>query len=291
MDLSSLTPISFTFLKIFCYFILAFYLIRVLKFIIWGKSNKDPHRLREALSMVYTIFASYFIFISIDSIIPFVQNIVERLNHLISTPAIIITINILSGFVCAAFICNFSRSLWMLKTLDHSIFDPVPDWKTLSANKYKRWFEFITRTIAAVLFILLEEKLKDISLSTHLNELKSLSVSPFLQNNMSDAGKLGLLLYLALGLWWLSGWVIAKNKMPKVLLLFYVTGLINSGFIYLYGGNEISEALAELLILIIVLVSAAAIYMLGFVLKEVVQTVHEFLLKYWSNFVLFHHRA
>jgi hypothetical protein len=256
-------------LKWLCYIVLLLYLGRVLVFIFRGKSKGDPHRLREAMAMAYTVVAAYFIFRSADAIQPFVVNIVEA-GGLVHTPTPIINIVLIvcAGIVCTAFICNFSRSLWMLKSLDHGIFEPVPEWEDLLSSLGKRAFEFTTRTIAALLFIALEFRLERLASGSAAENVNLLASGATPRNYLTDAGRYGLYLYFCLCVWWFSGLWVAKRRMPRRLLAFYTVGLINSAFIFYFGGKTLNEDWAMIMLLIVVLMGITGLYMLFIVLQD-----------------------
>jgi len=169
----------------------------------------------------------------------------------------------MSAFVFTAFICNFSRSLWMLKSLDHALFEPVPQWGELSGRSArKRAAEFATRTVAAVLFILVEFRLE---------RLAATQTQSFVPNeNLVLAGKWGLLLYATLFVWWWVGYWIAGAKMPKMQVWYYLAGAANSFFIFKYAGNPNSNDAVGLLLFIVV-VWICAIYMLVYIFWDPVR--------------------
>ena len=264
-------------LEYLCVFVLAFYTMRVVVFVIRGRNPKDDHRMREAMAMAYTVVAAWFIFFAIGAIHPFVQNIIEAVG-VVAAPSIQIRIllAISSAFVCSAFLCNFSRSLWMLKSLDQGLFDPVPEWETLTGTKLKRFFEFATRTVAALLFIVLEFQLERFAASRKNSDVAIQLGADSPDRYLTQAGFLGLLLYCSLILWWLVGRWIAKDKMPWTQLSFYGAGLINSMFIASYAGKVATTDQAVMLLMFIVVVTLAATYMLGLVVVEILKETWAF---------------
>ena len=190
-------PILFI-LKWLCRFVLLFYFLRVMVIIFFGKTISDSRRLQEALAMAYTLVAAWLILQSTNAILPFVQNIINSVV-LVSMPTTIINfvLVICSGLVCTAFICNFSRSLWMLKSLDHAVFESVPKWEKLSAiSTSKKIFEFATRTVAALLFIGIELQLEKLSTSSSRGDVTSLAIGEAPQNCLAAAGWYGFFLYV-----------------------------------------------------------------------------------------------
>jgi hypothetical protein len=148
-----------------CWVLLAFYMWRVLLFVFKGKKEGGARRdgMREAMAMAYTLVAAYFILSATKAVQPFMVNILDSVSSLRPQPQAeeLTLLELMSAFVFTAFICNFSRSLWMLKSLDHALFEPVPQWGELSGRSaWKRAAEFATRTVAAVLFILVEFRLE-----------------------------------------------------------------------------------------------------------------------------------
>ena len=273
-------PRILTFLSLLCYIALFFYLFRILTFILRGKTKLGTNGLREAMAMAYTIVAARLIFLSTDAIPRFVQNVLEAVG-LVHVPSagMSIGLTLCAGFVCAAFICNFSRSLWMLKSLDHAVFEPVPDWENLSAPTPKRFLEFITRTAAALLFIYIEFILEKLADSSAIDDVNLLETGGSPHNYLAEAGRIGLFLYLTLGLWWLVGLLIAKRKMPKRLFVFYMMGLIDSAFIFWYGGKVATADEAMGLLFVVGISAVAAVYMLGFVFYDILVTSALFLTK------------
>lgn len=264
-----------------CYVVLAVYISRVFLFIILGNRTGDSHRLREAMAMAYTLAAAVLIGYSVSAIAPFVTNIQEATNGLtVSAAGFGSYLSLCAGLVCAAFICNFSRSLWMLKSLDHAVFEPIPDWEDLSGSTLKRFLEFLPRAFAAVLFICLEFELKAMAGTIRAKDAALVASGTSPRNYLDEAGRYGLALYAALILWWIVGrYVITRKhniKMPKSILFFYVAGLLNSLFIFLYGGANLTSGQAIGLLSTVNLATIAALYMLAIVVRDVAQTVWSF---------------
>ena len=259
-------------LRLLCYVVLLFYLFKVLVFIFRGKVigssetlSGHTHRLREAMALAYTGVAAYFIFHSISAVQSFTDKVLDA-GTSVNSPVMMNQILVIAaGVICVAFICNFCRSLWMLKLLDHAVFEPVPNWEQLTNTTFKRAFEFITRATAALLFICLELQLEKLGSSTPEMAVVGGAKS---YANLSTAGLFGLALYASLIAWWLSGRFIIKAGMPKSLLLFYIAGIFNSLFIFMYGGETVSNEWAWLLISIIFIMGLAAVYMVGVVLAD-----------------------
>jgi hypothetical protein len=257
-----------------CYIVLSIYILRIGVFIVRGKEAKDSHRMREAMAMGYTIFAAFYISSSIVALNPFVQNVLQVVSLLRMQPSSWINslIALCAGSVCAAFICNFSRSLWMLKSLDHGQFEAVPEWGDLFSTSGRRFFEFSTRAIAATLFISLELEFEKLGTYSPEDVIRSSTVVPI---HLDRVGLVGMLLYLSLMAWWVVGWVVAKKKMPKRALTFYFAGLVISYFLFSYGGLEVNKDpdKAISLLLSVFVVTMAALYMLLFVLSDVIRVL------------------
>jgi hypothetical protein len=258
------------FLRGVCYLVLVFYAVRAIRLITVGHGGHHAtSQWREAMALVYTLVAAYFIFVSTRAIPTFSQNIVDGVGRVPNMPPGLIAFSYLAaGLVFAAFICNCSRSLWMLKSLDHGIFEPIPEWEELSEPWGKRIPEFVTRSIAAGLFILLEFELKKLSSWSYLKDLSVSQSGGIPGAGLSDIGKFALGLYFALLFWWLAASRIAGKRMPKLLLSFYAAGLVNALFIFFYGGPILSTSAAMWLVAGIVVVTIAAGWMLFFVLLD-----------------------
>lgn len=263
MNIAEYVQPILAFFKCICYLILIFYLIRITIFIFFGKKNSDLHRLREAMALAYTFVAAIFVYKSIKGIQPFIQNILEAVVQAYPLVALC------SGLVFTAFICNFSRALWMLKSLDHAMFEPVPNWETLSsARTHKLVFEFLTRTTAALLFIRVELELDKLSTSSLRENITKLASGASPHSYLAVAGLFALFLYICLSLWWVIGFWIAKSKMPKSLLWFYIGGFVNSLMVFYYGGT-ISHNDPIIMKGLFVVVSIAGLYMLFYIFIDI----------------------
>jgi len=262
-------------LKCVCYLTLAFYFIKVMAFLLRGHPAARSHRLREAMATAYTLVAVVLISLSTEAILPFIQNVLETVDLVHTPPTYMrISLALCAGLVCTAFICNFSRSLWTLKSLDHGIFEPVPEWADLSESRPRQLrLEFAVRTIAALLFIALEFDLKKIATASLTEDVIDLARGGTPQNYLSQAGGRGLLLYFFLVVWWLVGLAIAKKQMPKKLLWFYLAGLFNSFFVFLYSSRTTNTDHAMLLLLIVAVAAIGALYMILYVLSDIAKTV------------------
>lgn len=275
MNIADYVPGILKIFQLLCYVVLIFYVLQVVLFIFRGKTSNDPHRLREALAMAYTVVAVYYIFHSTGAIHPFVSNVIDA-GSLIGrgTPASMAPILVLcAGLVCVAFICNFSRSLWMLKSLDHAIFEPVPEWENLSEQTSKRLLEFSTRTVAALLFIRLEFELKHLAGSD-----KNVSGIYFTQ-----AGWYGILLYTCLLVWWVSGRWIAGKDMPKIPLLLYIAGLANSAFIYNFASKISNEDKAQWLMVLLLGAGFLALLMLAVIVDDILKWFGIDIQEWWKG--------
>ena len=269
---------TLSFLKWLCRIILFFYFIKVMADVFFVKTEKKSPRLREAMAMAYTLVAAGLIFQSTNAILPFVQDILNSIVKL-HTPHYLLrfVLVICSGLVCSAFICNFSRSLWMLKSLDHAVFEPVPEWeRLLTAKTWKNVIEFMTRTVAALLFIFIELQLEKLATHSAKEDVIRLAMGEAPHNHLADAGGYGFFLYLSLSLWWISGVLIAKNKMPLPLLFFYIGGFFNSIFIYFFAKEILSKDQAFGMALIVIVVAIVALYMLSYVLIDVIKGMKSF---------------
>jgi hypothetical protein len=268
-------------LQTLCYVVLLFYLAQVLSFVCRGKtppsagaSTDAPipgrsHRLREAMALGYTGVAAYSIYFATNAIRTFTSRALSTGTQL-NTPVVVNQIVVIaSALICVAFICNFCRSLWMLKLLDHAIFEPVKDWDTLTSTTKKRLPEFFTRAAAALLFIGLERQLEKLGSATPETQVVLGARS---YTHLSSAGLFGLFLYLFLMAWWLSGKYLIGAAMPKSLFFFYFAGCFNSFFIFVYGGENVSVDSAWLMILVIALMGVAALWMIGVVLGDLVRS-------------------
>lgn len=258
-----------------CYVVLAFYVFRVLVVVSKGKKLEESHRLREAMALGYTAVAAYFIVYSTRAIQLFANSVLDVGTPVNAPAAINLLVVICAGLICFAFICNFCRSLWMLKLLDHGIFEPVEEWEKLTDSTPSRLVEFIPRTLAAILFICLEsklEKLGDFTLDDSLTSLINGSSPP---HYLTQAGVIGLALYGTLIVWWLLSRFVLSAAMPWSLLIFHGIGLVNSGFISLYGGEPVGAALAWGMFLIISLMACGAAYMIFVIIADIVKAVSQ----------------
>lgn len=258
------------FSKVLCYFVLTFYLVKVVILIIYGKDKNDHHNLRDAMALVYAGFAVYFIFESIDAIQILVQHIVEGINLAkLNYEWLYISLYTVVGLIFTSFICNFCRSLWMLKSLEHGMFEAVPDWEQLLMPKRRRGLEFLTRTCAAILFILLEFELKKWKGYDGVVQIQDVSSGNFGRFDLSYSGLLGIFLYLSLICWWFSGLYAAGTKMPKGQLLFYICGMVISGFVLFYGSPITTDERLLLVLILLTLALAASLFMIFIVVREV----------------------
>lgn len=257
-------------LKWICIIVLSFYIIRVILLVFFGKSNHDNHRLRGSMALIYAVFAAYFIYKSIV-FIPFLVNSIVGGISLgnIKYSWLILLLYITIGTVFTAFLCNFSRSLWMLKSLENGIFEAVPDWNDLTKPISKRFIEFFIRSIAAFLFILLEFEFEKISHYSLVDDIKILNSNSIPEYNISSIGVLGIYLYSSLLLWWCAGFWIAKRRMPIVQLIFYFAGIIISIFVKLYGNSIITDETVIIILISLVLAIGASSFMLFIVFKDI----------------------
>src|ERR1700738_448939 len=166
LDFASLVQPILTSLRWSCYLVLLFYVYGVLKIVFQGRPPEESHRLREAMALGYTAVAGYFIFYSTAAIQLFANSVLDTGSSVRAPAAINIILVLCAGLICFAFICNFCRSLWMLKLLDHAIFEPVPGWETLINSTCNRLVEFLPRAVAAILFICIESKLEKLGSSS-----------------------------------------------------------------------------------------------------------------------------
>lgn len=267
-------------LSIACYGALVFYLFRTAWLFLGRRSWGDKHALRESMAAAYTVVAAYLIGMSVNAMRPFVDNVGQSANFLTQSPLLAVSVRIVAAIVFTAFLTNCSRSLYVLKGLDHAFFEPVPEWETLATFPLKRLFEFSTRAVAAGLFISLEYQLKVIASGTTALSSATSASQPF-QNLIASpaldaltlAGACGMALYLSLILWWCVGLWIAKEQMPRRLLPFYLSGLVSSAFIYFYSHSTRSENASIALIFFALVVAGAACYMLWLVGREVFQVL------------------
>jgi hypothetical protein len=248
-----------------CWGLLAYYVVRVASVVFRGAKNGGARRdgMREAMALSYTVVAAIFIGWAPNAMPRFVGNILESVGGLRPLPPTWMqTMLVLSSaLVCTAFICNFSRSLWMLKSLDHAVFEPVPQWEELSGQyAWKKAAEFITRTVAALLFILVEFRLEQVARTPQLFE-----IGDSVAENLARAGTLGLGLYCTLIVWWWVGRWIAGKEMPWKQLFYYIAGGINSAFVAKYAGTVTNSDDVFVLLLFILFVFLGALYMLGYI--------------------------
>jgi hypothetical protein len=255
-----------------CWIVLIIYAVHVLIFILWhGKIR----RMREAMAVGYTAVAAYYTALATYALPNFVQRVVGDGGSIGSpTSGIYALLVICSSIICAAFICNFSRSLWMLKNLDHAVFAPVPRWRQLSSPMLKRSPEFLTRMAAALLFIVLELQLEKVAHPHGVNEVNQVAQGSPTTKLLSQAGLIGFFLYSVLIFWWFSGLWIARSKMPKKLVIFYVAGLFNSIFIYIFGDEAVDESQKNWLLILVLLMGLAASYMIGIVLLDILKLLY-----------------
>jgi len=250
-----------------CWIVLMIYAGRVMLFILW--TSGQARRMREAMAVGYTAAATYFTFYATKAMLNFVQRVVGDGSSIgTTTSGMYAALVGCSLVIFVAFICNFSRSLWMLKSLDHAVFEPVPKWKQLSRPMCKRLFEFSTRIAAAVLFIMFELQLENVADPHALKDVHLATERSISTQSLSQAGGIAVFLYLVLLLWWLSGLWIARSEMPKSLLLFFFCGLVNSIFIYVFGDEAASESRNKWLVGVVGLMTLFAGYMIYYVLCD-----------------------
>lgn len=262
---SWLSLVIFVF-KALCYVVLAYYFLKALAITL---ALPDPEkRFREALSTTYLIAAAWFTMTAIGVIPGFTQHCIDATGYLFTDmPAEVLQVIGLAGSVIlTAFICNFARSLYMLKSLDHATFDPIPEWGQLLASTRARVVEFFVRLLAAGLFLLLEYELKSVVKPPDPAKV----ISGEITNPFASPGWLGILLYIVLGIWWFVGRSVAGNKMPWTQLVFYCAGLWNSFILALYAGAT-SEPIAWFMLLSAVVSTVGSIFMIGMVVLEVVK--------------------
>jgi hypothetical protein len=255
--------------EVFCKVMLFFYLLKVLKTIVWGRKGHHAEPLREAMAFAYTAIAAYFIFGGIGAIRMFVKNVLE-IGEIVHVPAAgNIFLVVCAALVCAAFLCNFSRSLWMLKNLDHGVYDPVKNWAELTRPPRKRVLEFATRTGAALLFIMIELELESFAHHSEVANLAYAEAASSVPDHLRAAGGYGIGLYICLVAWWLVGYWLAKGDMPKRQIAYHVCGLVNSLFIFVYArSSQATEGEAWGMVAIVVLMSLSATFMLAFVIRD-----------------------
>jgi hypothetical protein len=276
-------------LKFLCWGVLAFYVSRVFISVVRGPSQDGSrgHGLREAMAMAYTAVAAYLIASAAGAIQLFVTAILDSVSLLqTGIESWVLTLLVLSSScVCAAFICNFSRSLWMLKSLDHAVYGPVPEWGALSEiSRWKKLAEFSTRTVAALLFIVVEFRLERFAdAQTSANALTLASMDELQHNSLSEAGRGGLWLYFALILWWCAGFWIARKQMPKLQLVFYIAGMADSFFIYRYATTLTNSSDAITFLLFIVVISICALYMLCIVLLDPLSDLRQLAIRVFAR--------
>lgn len=262
-----------TIAQVVCCAILVVYALRVLIAIVRGHGGGGQHRMREAMALGYTLIAAYFIFSGSGAIRMFAESVLTTGRELRLPDWTNTALVVCATFICAAFLCNFSRSLWMLKSLDHGLYEPIDDWGQLTARRpVQQFFEFLTRTCAAVLFIKVELKLEDLAQHSELQNLEAAQKAQHVPDSLSAAGGWGVLLYSVLLVWWCTGWLIArgapaetKAKMPWWQAVFFVAGLINSWFIRTYGADVVTMDLKIAMLLIVLVMGALAALMLAVV--------------------------
>ena len=215
----------------------------------------------------------YFTFYATEALPNFVQRIVGDGSSIgATTRGIYALLVVCSVMICAAFICNFSRSLWMLKNRDHAVFEPVPQWEQLTTPTFPRISEFGTRMAAALLFIYLEFKLEKLGHPQGIADVKNMvteGLSP--TRPLSQAGFIAIFLYVALLLWWVSGRWIVRTKMPRPLFWFFVAGLFNSFFIYIFGDAPVDESSKIWLLISIAVAGGSASFMVGYVVWDLIK--------------------
>jgi len=257
-----------------CYAILTFYALRVLLAIVFGQSGGHEHRLREAMALGYTAIAVYFIGSGTGAIQMFVKSVQATGKQLSVPDWANVVLAGCATVICVAFLCNFSRSLWMLKSLDHGVYEPITGWRDLTARSPKRQlFEFFTRTCAALLFIQVEHKLEELAQHTGAQDVRAAMDHALAPDYLSAAGWWGVALYLALLCWWITGWLIARVdrtvKMPPKQFWFFSAGLFNSAFIGVYGGEVATKDWEFIMLMVVIGMGAAAGYMLYVVAIDV----------------------
>lgn len=272
MDPASLVPPILASLKYLSYGVLVFYVLRVVIVVFNGKRPEESRRLREAMALGYTAVAAYFIYYSAPAIQIFANNVLDTGSSIDAPSSINTIVVILAALICFAFICNFCRSLWMLKLLDHAIFEPVPGWKALTDTTPKLLAEFAPRAAAAVLFICLEFRLEKIGNWSPDDSVLVLANGGVPPNYLADAGKYGMYLYGCLILWWLLSKLFVKAAMPPLLLIFHAVGLINSAFIWWYAG-PLGRDWAWEMILVVGFMAAGALYMILIVAIDIVTAI------------------
>lgn len=269
--------------QVVCCAILVVYALRVLIAIIRGHGGGGQHRMREAMALGYTLIAAYFIFSGSGAIRMFAESVLATGRELNVPEWTNTALVVCATIICAAFLCNFSRSLWMLKSLDHGLYEPIDDWGQLTARRpVQQFLEFLTRTCAAVLFIKVELELEELAHHSELQNLEAAQKAQHVPDSLSAAGGWGVLLYSVLLVWWCTGWLIArgapagtKAKMPPWQALFFGAGLFDSAFIRIYGSDVVTMNLKYMMLLIVLGMGAAALFMLAVVARDIIRFLRD----------------
>jgi hypothetical protein len=253
-----------------CYVVLLYYFVKAL-FVTVALPDPDK-RFREALAVTYLVAAAWFTGAAIGVIPSFTQHCIESTGNLVVyMPELVLKLIAVAGAVIlTAFICNFARALYMLKSLDHAMFEPIPEWgrQWRMSSTRTRLLEFGVRLVAAVLFLLLEYALKSVGQphdGNHLTGPDEQVTNPF-----ATPGLIGIFLYIVLAIWWCVARRVAGDEMRIRQLLFYGAGLLNSIILTVYA-RATSELFAWIVVLSAVVSMGGSFFMIGMVVREIVK--------------------
>lgn len=261
-------------LSLVSYLVLLFYIVRTAWLFAGKKAVGDDHAMRESMAAMYTAFAAYLIAMSVSAMLPFVENVGQAAGMVSGSRGMGVSVRLIAALVFTAFVANCSRSLFMLKSLDHGIFPPIPEWEKLVTFPAKRLSEFVVRACAAALFIGLEYQLKVLaSGAATLDTIgQNGAISPFTGattlEGLLHAGQFGTALYTALLVWWVIGRWIAASQMTWEFLWFYLSGLTCAAFVWAFAGSTPTESTGILLFVALGFVTLAAGFMLWVVAKD-----------------------
>ena len=243
----------------FCYVTVAFYVVKAVLVTVPPENHQPPFP--EGLALTYLAAATWFTIGAVAAIPRFTHHCIDVLSYLpaLSIPKLVVQLVALAAtFMVTAFICNFARSLYMLKSLDHGVYEPVPDWKQKLTRDAKGYSEFVTRLIAAILFLVLEYQLKAVAHPVTVGDKEAALAS----DHFAVPALVGLVLYVVLMGWWTVARRIVGDKVPGWQLVFYLAGLLNSVVLWVYSQRTGTNTFPWIMVISALVSFIPSLYML-----------------------------
>ena len=235
---------------ILIYFIpLFFCIIHLFKYIY--KSEK-----KQVLTFVYAGFAIFFLFSNCINI-NLIADIYDKVLNDVTVQNVDfhrwqeIGARVTGYSLMCAFLCNFSKALYTLHSLDHGIYNEVGDWGVkLKGCNYFKLYDFILRVFIAILFITMEFLLHKAS-EDPIRYFKIISLC-------------GIGLYLSLIIWAGSTHFVLQLKGMTNQYIIGGCGLFNSFNIW-YLTTHSKDVSTILIIFVLALISSC--FLIFFICK------------------------